>query len=61
MLSIKKSNSKDTKSVSKIKGDTKSQQSFRSELHNLFKETVNKILFSANDDKRLYTFDLISI
>ena len=53
MLSIKKSNSKDTKSVSKIKGDTKSQQSFRIELHNLFKETVNKILFSANDDKRL--------
>ena len=31
----------------------KSQQIFRSEKHNVFTEEVNKIPFSANDDKRI--------
>lgn len=31
----------------------RSQQSFRSEFHKVFKEKINKTAFSANDDKRI--------
>ena len=37
----------------------KSQQRFKSELHNVYEE-INKIALSSNDDKRFQTFDRIS-
>ena len=33
----------------------KSQQRFRSEAHDVFKEKINKTALSANDDKRIQT------
>ena len=38
----------------------KSQQRFKSELHKVYTEEVNKIALSSNDDKRLQTFDRIT-
>ena len=38
----------------------KSQQRFKSEVHNLYTEEINKISLSSNDDKRLQTFDKIA-
>ena len=38
----------------------KSQQRFKSEVHNLYTEEINKIALSCNDDKRLQTFDRIT-
>ena len=35
----------------------KSQKRFRSKKHNLFTEKANKILLSANDDKRIQSID----
>ena len=37
-----------------------SQQSFKSDYHNVFTEQTNKIALSSNDDKRLQTFDKIT-
>ena len=37
----------------------KSQQKFKSEVHNVYTEKVNKIALSSNDDKRFQTFDKI--
>ena len=37
----------------------KLQQRFKSELHDVYTEDVNKIALSSNDDKRLQTFDKI--
>ena len=39
----------------------KSQQRFKSEAHNAYTEEVNKIALSSNDDKRLKTFDRITL
>ena len=39
----------------------KSQQSFKSDYHELYTEEVNKIALRANDDKRLQTYDRIKI
>ena len=38
-----------------------SQLSFKSDHHNVYTEEVNKIALSSNDNKRLQTFDNISI
>ena len=38
----------------------KSQQRFKSEIHDVYTEEVNKIALSSNDDKRLQTFDRIA-
>ena len=38
----------------------KSQQRFKSEVHNVYTEEVNKIALSSNDAKRLQTFDRIT-
>ena len=38
----------------------KSQQRFKSELHDVYTEDVNKIALSSNDDKRLQNFDKIT-
>ena len=35
----------------------KSQQRFKSEIHDVHPEEINKIALSSNDDKRLQTFD----
>ena len=35
----------------------KSRQRFKSDHHKVYKEEVNKIALSSNDDKRLQTFD----
>ena len=35
----------------------KSQQRFKSDYHKVYKEEVNKIALSSNDDKRIQTFD----
>ena len=35
-------------------------QRFRSEIHNLYTEKVNKIALSSNDDKRFQTYDRIT-
>ena len=35
----------------------KSQQRFKSDHHKVYKEEVNKISLSSNDDKRLQAFD----
>ena len=37
----------------------KSQQRFKSDYHKVYKEEVNKIALSSNDDKRIQTFDKI--
>ena len=37
----------------------KSQQRFKSDYHKVYKEQVNKIAVSSNDDKRLQTHDKI--
>ena len=39
----------------------KSQQSFKSELHDVYTEEANKIALSCNDDKRLQTYDRITL
>ena len=38
----------------------KSQQRFKSELHNVYTEEVNKITLSSNDDKRVWTSNKIT-
>ena len=45
-----------------LKNDTsilKTQQSFKSEGHNVFTEEINKIALSSNDDKRMQSTNLI--
>ena len=37
----------------------KTQQSFKSERHNVFTKEINKIALSLNDDKRIQSIDLI--
>ena len=37
-----------------------SQQRFKSEVHSVYTEEINKIALSSNDDKRLQTFDRIT-
>ena len=37
----------------------KSQQRFKSELHNVYTEEVNKVALSSNDDKRVWTSNKI--
>ena len=39
----------------------KSQQRFKSEVHNVYTEEINKIVLSSNDDKSLQTFDKIRL
>ena len=39
----------------------KSQQRFRSDHHKVYTEEVNKIALSSNDDKRVQTFDKVTI
>ena len=39
----------------------RSQERFRSYYHNMHTEEVNKIALSGSDDKRLQTFDRITI
>ena len=39
----------------------KSQQRFKSDYHNVYTERINKIVLSSNDDKRLQTFNKITI
>ena len=39
----------------------KSQQRFKSDYHDVYTERINKIALSSNDDKRLQTFDKITI
>ena len=38
----------------------KSQQAFRSDHHDVYTVEINKIALSANDDKRLQSFDKIT-
>ena len=38
-----------------------SQQRFKSDHHNVYTEQINKIALSSNDDKRLQTFDKITM
>ena len=38
----------------------KSQQRFKSELHNIHTEEVNKIALSSNDDKRVWTSNKVT-
>ena len=38
----------------------KSQLRFKSDLHNVYTEEVNKIAISSNDDKRLQTYDKVT-
>ena len=38
----------------------RSQLRFKSDLHNVYTEEVNKIAISSNDDKRLQTYDRIT-
>ena len=38
----------------------KSQQRFKSEMHNVYTEEVNKITLSSNDDKRVWTSNKIT-
>ena len=38
----------------------KFQQRFKSEVHNVYTEEVNRIALSSNDDKRLQTYDRIT-
>ena len=46
-----------TDSILKNKIILRSQLRFKSDLHNVYTEEVNKIAISSNDDKRLQTFD----
>ena len=39
----------------------RSQLRFKNDLHNVCTEEVNKIALSSNDDKRLQTFDRVTI
>ena len=39
----------------------KPQQRFKSEKHNVYTEEINKIALGSNDDKRLQTFDKITL
>ena len=39
----------------------KSQQRFKSELHNVYTEEVNKITLSSNDDKRVCSSNKITL
>ena len=39
----------------------KSQQRFKIEAHNVYTEEINKIALSSNDDKRLQTFNRITL
>ena len=39
----------------------KSQLRFKSHQHDVYKEEVNKIALNSNDDKRLQTFDRVTI
>ena len=39
----------------------RSQQRFKSYNHDVYREEVNKIALSSNDDERLQTFDRIAI
>ena len=39
----------------------KSQQRFKSDCHEVYTEEINKIALSSNDDKRLQTFDKITM
>ena len=39
----------------------KSQQRFKNERHDVYTEEINKIAISSNDDKRLQTFDRITL
>ena len=38
----------------------KSQLSFKSDLHEVYTEQVNKVALSSNDGKRLKTFDSVT-
>ena len=38
----------------------KSQQTFKSERHDVYTEEINKIALRSNDDKRLQTYDRIT-
>ena len=38
----------------------KSQQRFKSKVHNLYTQEINKNVLSSNDDKRLQTLDKIT-
>ena len=38
----------------------RSQLRFKSDLHNVYTEEVNKIALNSNDDKRLQTFDRVT-
>ena len=38
----------------------KSQQSFKSENHEVYTENINKIVLSSNDDKRIVALDRIT-
>ena len=38
----------------------RSQQRFKSDYHNEYREEVNKIALSSNDDKRLQTFGRVT-
>ena len=39
----------------------KSQQRFKSELHDVYTKEISKTALSCNDDKRLQTFDRITL
>ena len=39
----------------------RSQHRFRSDYHKVYTEEVNKIALSSNDDKRIQTFDKVTI
>ena len=38
----------------------RSQLRFKSDLHNMYTEEVNKIVLNSNDDKRFQTFDRVT-
>ena len=40
---------------------SKSQQKFKSDHYNVYTEQINKIALSSNNDKRLKTFDKITM
>ena len=39
----------------------KSQERFKSEAHNVYTKDINNIALKSNDDKRLQTFDRITL
>ena len=39
----------------------KAQQTFKSELHDVLSIEINKVALSSNDNKRLQTFDRVTI